>query len=94
MEDVMLQSINMLDLRKKMGEIIDRTLYRKERFLVKRKNKPVAVLVPLEDYELFMGDDEDIELYSDKRISEFSAQNRLSEKEQALAARLLRKLKK
>ena len=90
----MLQSINMLELRKKMGEIIDRTFYRKDRFLVKRKDKPVAVLVPLEDYELFMDNDEDIELYSDKRISEFAAQDRLSEKEQALATKLLRKSKK
>lgn len=90
----MLQSINMLDLRKKIGEIIDQTLYRKERFLIKRKDKPVAVLVPLEDYQFFMANDEDIELYSDKRISEFAAQDRLSEKEQALAANLLRKSKK
>lgn len=87
----MLQSINMLDLRKKIGEIIDQTLYRKERFLVKRKNKPVAVLIPLEDYEFFMGDDQDIELYSDKRISAFAAGDRLSKQEQQLAARLLRK---
>lgn len=90
----MLQSINMLDLRRKIGEIIDQTLYRKERFLVKRKDKPVAVLVPLEDYELFMGNDEDIELYTDKRISEFAAQDRLSRQERQLAARLLRNSKK
>ena len=77
-----------------MGEIIDRTFYRKDRFLVKRKNKPVAVLVPLEDYELFMGDDEDIELYSDKRISEFAVQDRLSVKEQLMTTKLLRKTKK
>ncbi|OGY17204.1 MAG: hypothetical protein A2785_04275 [Candidatus Chisholmbacteria bacterium RIFCSPHIGHO2_01_FULL_49_18] len=89
----MLQSINMLDLRRKIGEIIDQTLYRKERFLVKRKNKPVAVLVPLEDYELFMANDEDIELYSDKRISAFAHQDRLSKEEQQLTVRLLRKSK-
>ena len=87
----MLQSINMLDLRKKMGEIIDKTIYRKERFLVKRKDKPVAVLVPLEDYEMFMADDEDIEIYSDKRISEFVAQDKLSNKEKQLATKLLNK---
>lgn len=85
----MLQSINMLDLRKKIGEVMDRTLYRKDRFLVKRKDKPVAVLIPLEDYEMFIGDDKDIELYSDKRISDFKSQDKLSEKEKKAATKLL-----
>ena len=85
----MLQSINMLDLRKKIGEVMDRTLYRKDRFLIRRKNKPVAVLVPLDDYELFIGDDKDIELYSDRRISDFKTQDKLSGKEKRDAANLL-----
>lgn len=85
----MLQSINMLEFRKRVGEIVDKTLYRKDRFLVRRKNKPVAVLVPVEDYELFIGGEEDIEIYSDKRIKEFERLDRLTSKEQAIAKRLL-----
>ena len=84
----MLQTINMLELRKKVGQVIDETLYRKDRFLIKRKNKPVAVLLPIEDYELFIGEYKDIELYTKKRIKEFEKQDRLSTQEQNTAQRL------
>mgnify|MGYP001584410464 CR=1 FL=1 len=85
----MLQTINMLDLRKKVGEIVDKTLYRKDRFLIRRRNKPVAVLVPIEDYELFIGNDEDIELYSEKRIKEFERADELTAREKTLANELI-----
>lgn len=85
----MLQIISMLDLRKRVGEVIDKTLYRKDRFLIRRKNKPVAVLVPVEDFEMFIGSEEDIELYSQKRIKEFGKQDRLTSKEKAIAKQLL-----
>ena len=85
----MLQTITMLDLRKRIGEVIDRSIYNKDRFLIKRKDKAVAVLVPLEDYQLFIGDDSDIELYTNKRIAELEKEDRLSTKEQALAKKLL-----
>ena len=85
----MLQSITMLDLRKKIGEIIDQSFYRKERFLIKRKDKPVAVLVPIEDYELFIGDEKDIEIYSDKRIREFLKEDKLTKEQKAAVQKLL-----
>jgi len=87
--DDMLQAITMLDLRKKIGQVIDRSIYNKDRFLIKRKDKAVAVLVPLEDYQLFIGDDSDIELYTNKRIRQFEKEDRLSTKEQAIANKLL-----
>ena len=85
----MLQSITMLDLRKKIGEIIDQSFYRKERFLIKRKDKPVAVLVPIEDYEFFIGDEKDIEIYSDKRIREFLKEDKLTKEQKAAVQKLL-----
>ena len=85
----MLQSITMLDLRKKIGEIVDQSFYRKERFLIKRKDKPVAVLVPIEDYELFIGDEKDIEIYSDKRIREFLKEDKLTKEQKAAVQKLL-----
>lgn len=85
----MLQSITMLDLRKKIGEIIDQSFYRKERFLIKRKDKPVAVLVPIEDYELFIGNEKDIEIYTDKRIREFIKEDKLTKEQKAAAQKLL-----
>ena len=85
----MLQSITMLDLRKKIGEIIDQSFYRKERFLIKRKDKPVAVLVPIEDYELFIGDEKDIEIYSDRRIRQFLKEDKLTKEQKAAVQKLL-----
>lgn len=86
----MLQNINMLDFRKRVGQVIDETFYRKDGFLIKRKNKPVAVLISIEDYKLFMADDNDIELYSNERIEEFDKQDRLNAKEEKLAKILLK----
>lgn len=85
----MLQNINMLDLRKKMGQVIDEAFYRKDRFIIKRKDKPVAVLIPIEDYEYLM-DDSDIEIYSKERIREFEIEDRLSTEEKTLAKTLLK----
>lgn len=73
----MLQNISVLELRKKVGQILDETYYRKDRFLIKRKNKPMAVLIPIEDYQGFF-DDEDIEIYTNKRIREFDREDRIS----------------
>lgn len=85
----MIQSISMLDLRKRIGQVIDSSFYRKDRFLIKRKDKPVAVLVPLEDYELFIGNDRDIEIYTKKRIKQFEKEDRLSTREKVIAKKLL-----
>lgn len=86
----MLQNISMLDLRKKAGQVIDEAFYRKDRFLIKRKDKPVAVLIPIEDYEYLM-DDSDIEIYSEERIREFEIEDRLSTEEKTLAKALLKR---
>ena len=47
----MMQTISMLDFRKKAGQVIDETLYLKKRWLITRKNKPVAMLSPKIDEE-------------------------------------------
>lgn len=70
----MLQSIGVLELRKKTGQILDETFYRKDRFLIKRKNTPMAVLIPMEDYEKYFNDP-DIEIYTQKRIKEFEKED-------------------
>jgi len=71
----MLQAINMLNLRKKAGQILNETFYRKDRFLIKRKNKLLAVLISIEDYQAYF-DDSDIEIYTEKRIEEFDKEDR------------------
>ena len=84
-----MQTVNMLDLRKKIGEIIDQSLYRKERFLIKRKDKPVAVLLPVEDYELFIGDEKGIEIYTDKRTRGFMQEDKLTKEQKAVVRKFL-----
>lgn len=44
----MKQTISTLQLRQKMGEILDRVALRQDRFLVVRKGRPMAAVVPAE----------------------------------------------
>ena len=55
----MVRTIGMLELRKRPGEFLDETFYRKSRFLIKRNRKAKAVLVPIEDFARYF-EDEDI----------------------------------
>lgn len=75
----MIKSISMLDLRQRAGQVLDETYYKKYRFLVKRNQKPMAVIIPIEDFKLYF-EDEDIELYSDKEIKQFLEEDKLSPK--------------
>lgn len=86
----MLQTISMLDFRKKAGQVIDETQYRKDRFLIKRKDRPVAILAPVEDYDFLLKDNLDIEIYSQKRIREFERQDRLTVKQRRTVQKLLK----
>lgn len=86
----MLQDISMLQLRQKAGQILDETFYQKHRFLIKRKNKPMAVLIPVDDYRIYF-DDSDIEIYTQKRIKEFEKEDRLSKTLLTKAKKILEK---
>lgn len=66
--------------RTKFGEILDAVRYRKEPCVVERNGKPVAVIVDLEAYrslEALREEERFIEEYSDERIQEFLAADRL-----------------
>lgn len=78
----MIKSISMLDLRKKPGQVLDETYYKKYRFLVKRNQKAMAVIIPIEDFKRYF-EDEDIELYTDDRIREFLKEDRLTPSQKA-----------
>src|SRR5690242_5798038 len=45
--DVMLRKIGTDDIRKKLGEILDCVNLRGDEFVIERKNKPIAGLVPM-----------------------------------------------
>lgn len=47
----MLKKIGTDDMRKKMGEILDCVNLRGDEFIIERKHKPIAALIPLEKLE-------------------------------------------
>jgi len=73
----MMKSISMLDLRKRPGQVLDETFYKKYRFVVNRNKKAMAVIIPIEDFKRYF-EDEDVELYSKQRIKEFLKKDKLS----------------
>ena len=73
----MLKNISMLDLRKRPGQVLDETFYKKYRFVVNRNKKAMAVIIPIEDFKRYF-EDEDVELYSKQRIKEFLKKDKLS----------------
>ena len=40
-------TVSTIELSSKLGEVVDRTFYRCEGFVVERKGRPLAVIVPL-----------------------------------------------
>ena len=45
-------TLSIVDMRKRFSEVVNSATYRKERFVLMRHNKPVAAIVPMEDFEL------------------------------------------
>lgn len=76
----MLKSISMLELRKKPGQVLDETYYKKYRFLVKRNQKEMAVIIPVEDFKRYI-EDEDVRLYTAGEIRDILKEDRLTSKQ-------------
>ena len=77
----MAKEINALDLRKRFGEIMDEVRYRKEPYIVKRNGRAVMVLLDIEAYEASRSNIQDetfIEEYSNERITDFLAEDKLT----------------
>lgn len=75
-----MKEINALDLRRKFGEIMDEVRYRKEPFIVKKNGRAVVVLIDIEAYRAsqeHFRDEAFIEAYTDERIKEFLAEDKL-----------------
>ena len=78
----------MIDLRKRPGQVLDETYYKKYRFMIRRNKKAMAVIVPVEDYERYF-EDEDIRLYSEAEIKDFLKKDKLTPKQAAKVKKLL-----
>lgn len=62
----MVKTINMLELRSKIGEVLDQTYYKKDYFLIRRGRKDLAVIIPLEDYQLI----KDLPKYTEEELDQ------------------------
>jgi prevent-host-death family protein len=44
------KTISAYDARRKFGQLLEETFYQKDHFVVERSGKPMAVIVPIDDY--------------------------------------------
>ncbi|MGD0237155.1 MAG: type II toxin-antitoxin system Phd/YefM family antitoxin [Syntrophorhabdales bacterium] len=49
----MAKELNALAVRGKLGEILEKVFYNGEEYVIKRGNKPMAALIPVEAFEAF-----------------------------------------
>jgi prevent-host-death family protein len=58
----MMESYSTGEAREQFSDVINKTIYQKTRIQITRRNKPVAFIVPVEDYELLerLEDEQDI----------------------------------
>ncbi len=47
----MKKTVSTIDVRKQLGEILDRVALRHDQFIIERKGKPLAAVVPIEKLE-------------------------------------------
>jgi len=45
------KTVSTIEVRKQLGEILDRVALRHDQFIIERKGKPLAALVPIEKIE-------------------------------------------
>ena len=69
--------VTMLEFRRRAGDILNQIFYRKDRILVRRGKKDMAVLIPLEDYQTYIAD-ADTERYTDKELEDMFRRDAIS----------------
>ena len=75
-----MREINALELKKKLGKIMDWVHCHKEPFLVKKNGRPIVVLVDIEVYKAsqeHFQEEAFIEQYSEERIAEFLGEDKI-----------------
>ncbi len=49
----MAKELTALKIRKSLGEILEEVYYRGEEYIIKRGKKPMAVLIPVTEFDIF-----------------------------------------
>jgi prevent-host-death family protein len=74
----MIKEVNALRARQHLGELLEEVYYNSDHFLIKRREKAMAVLIPVEEYEAWRRQrEEDFKVFDEIR-----AKNRGVSKEQ------------
>jgi len=45
------KTVSAYEARRKFGQLLEETFYQKDHFIVERSGRPMAVLVPVDDYQ-------------------------------------------
>lgn len=84
----MKKEVSATELRRKFGELLNGVYHNGDRLIVKRDNKPLAAIVPIEVYEQMLRQREKVFSVLDRiweKVPEVSEQESNSDIEQALA---------
>jgi len=64
----MLKEVNALRARQNLGELLEEVYYNSDHFVIKRREKAMAVLIPLEEYEAWRRQrEEDFKVFDEIR---------------------------
>ena len=64
----MLRVVTAMKARKNLGEILEEVFYKRTRFVIKRGRKPMAVVLPVTEYEAYRRQrDEDFRVFDEIR---------------------------
>ena len=77
-----MKEISSLDLRKRFGQVLDEVRYRKEPYIIKKNGRKIVVLMDIDVYNAsqeHLKEDAFIEEYSEERIKEFSAEDKIEQ---------------
>ena len=64
----MLKEISALKARQNLGELLEEVYYRNDHVVIKRRDKPMAVLIPVEAYQAWQAErEEDFKVFDEIR---------------------------
>jgi prevent-host-death family protein len=89
----MAKELNALKIRKSLGEILEEVYYRGEEYIIKRGKKPMAVLIPVDEFDSFKKQREkDMQVFSRIRAKAKAVPSKEVEKDVEEAVKAVRKV--
>lgn len=84
----MFKTVNAIKARQSLGELLEEVFYKNDHFLITRKDKAMAVMISVEDYERFLKQrEEDFSILDELRAV---TPKKLQDVEQDVAAAIKR----